>query len=107
MKKIVVAVVGNLSMLVRARCRWVVLDNRNWMHPFDDQGRPLYYKRIRQSIGGLVDDPFRSLSASSSAPVSPRTRRRSASPVADALRRNIKRKLVERDRSAIPAQKPA
>ncbi len=40
----------------------VVLDNRNWMHPFDDQGRRLDYKRIPQSIADLVDDPFRSLS---------------------------------------------
>jgi len=38
---------------------WFVLDNRNWMHPFDDRGRRVDYTRIPRSIDDLVDDPYR------------------------------------------------
>ena len=40
---------------------WVVLDNRSWMHPFDDQGRRRDYADIPKTVTDLVDDPFRSL----------------------------------------------
>ena len=39
----------------------MVLDNRSWMHPFDDQGRRRDYADIPKAVTDLVDDPFRSL----------------------------------------------
>jgi len=40
---------------------WVVLDNRGWMHPFDDTGKRRGYEAIPKTVGELIDDPFRSL----------------------------------------------
>jgi hypothetical protein len=40
---------------------WFVLDNRGLMHPFDDHGRRQHYGEIPKTIGGLIDDPYRSL----------------------------------------------
>jgi len=37
------------------------MDNRNWMHPFDDNGIRRHYNDIPKSITELIDDPFRSL----------------------------------------------
>ena len=37
-KDVLVVVVANLSM-VDPNSFWTVLDNRSWMHPFDDRGR--------------------------------------------------------------------
>lgn len=39
----------------------VVLDNRGWMHPFDENGRRRGYEAIPKSMADLVDDPYRSL----------------------------------------------
>ena len=59
-KDILVTVVANLSKLEKDAF-WVVLDNRSWMHPFDDQGRRRDYADIPKAVSDLVDDPFRSL----------------------------------------------
>ena len=59
-KDILVTVVANLSKLEKDAF-WVVLDNRSWMHPFDDQGRRRDYADIPKAVTDLVDDPFRSL----------------------------------------------
>jgi hypothetical protein len=59
-KNIVVTIVANLSEL-EPDAFWFVLDNRNWMHPFDDWGHRRGYKDIPKSVSDLVDDPFRSL----------------------------------------------
>jgi hypothetical protein len=107
-KNVLVTVVANLSM-VDHDTFWTVLDNRSWMHPFDDKGRRRDYKDIPRSVSELVDDPFRSLAgelrhAGGFA--------KDATPFseflwADFLRRRIKRKLVERDfdRALITAMK--
>jgi hypothetical protein len=97
-KEVIVTVVSNLSMLERDAF-WVVLDNRNWMHPFDDEGRRCAYEDIPKSLNKLVDDPFRSLAGE--------LRRvggfaKDTTPFseflwADFLRRRIKRKRVEKD----------
>ncbi len=91
-----VTVVAKLEKLDRDAF-WTVLDNRGWMHPFDDQGRRRPYNAIPKSIGELVDDPFRSLAGE--------LRRvggfaKDTTPFseflwADFLRRRIKRKAVE------------
>ncbi len=59
-KDVLTAVVADLSCL-DLEAFWVVLDHRGWMHPFDADGRRCAYDKIPQSIGDLVDDPFRSL----------------------------------------------
>jgi hypothetical protein len=97
-KNVLVTVVANLSKLEQDTF-WFVLDNRSWMHPFDDEGRRRGYKDIPKSVAELVDDPFRSLAGE--------LRRvggyaKDTTPFseflwADFLRRRIKRKAVERD----------
>jgi hypothetical protein len=58
--KIATTVVANLSRLDKDAF-WIFLDNRGWMHPFDDKGKRRGYDDLPRSIEGLVDDPFRSL----------------------------------------------
>ena len=53
-------VIANLSAL-DADAFWTVMDNRNWMHPFDHGRPPLPLPRHSKSVTELVDDPFRSL----------------------------------------------
>ena len=38
-----------------------MLDQRNWMHPFDAKGKRRPYEMIPRSIRDLKDDPYRSL----------------------------------------------
>lgn len=95
---VLVTVVANLSMVDRDTF-WTVLDNRSWMHPFDENGNRRGYKEIPKSVNDLVDDPFRSLAGE--------LRRlggfaKDTTPFseflwADFLRRRIKRKLIETD----------
>jgi hypothetical protein len=59
-RDVLVTVVANLRRLDRDSF-WFVLDNRGWMHPFDDQGRRRGYEDIPKAVKDLVDDPFRSL----------------------------------------------
>ena len=40
---------------------WFVMDNRDWTHPFDADGRRRSYDDLPKSVDKLVDDPFRSL----------------------------------------------
>jgi len=97
-KEVVVTVVFDLRAL-EPDAFWTVMDNRNWMHPYDDEGRRRHYRDIPKMVSGLVDDPFRSLAGE--------LRRaggfaKDVTPFseflwADFLRRRIKRKLVERD----------
>src|SRR5437870_2622965 len=59
-KDILVTVVANLSKL-EPDAFWFFMDNHNWMHPFDDKSRRRDHKDLPKSVGGLIDDPFRSL----------------------------------------------
>jgi hypothetical protein len=97
-KDVAVTVISNLSGLDRDAF-WTVMDNRNWMHPYDADGRRRHYDDIPKSVTGLIDDPFRSLSgelrraggfAKDTAPFSEFL-------WADFLRRRLKRKAVQRD----------
>src|SRR5580658_5674871 len=47
-KNVAVTVVSNLSKLDRDAF-WTVLDNRDWMHPFDAEGRRQHYREIPKS----------------------------------------------------------
>jgi hypothetical protein len=97
-EEIAVTVVANLSKL-DADAFWTVMDNRNWMHPFDAKGRRHGYQHIPKSVTGLVDDPFRSLAGElrRAGGYAKDTTPFSEFIWADFLRRRMKRKLVERD----------
>ncbi|HEV8467363.1 MAG TPA: ParB-like protein [Pseudolabrys sp.] len=97
-KKVMVTVIANLSMLENDAF-WFVLDNRNLMHPFDDEGRRRDHKGIPKSIEDLVDDPFRSLAGElrRAGGYAKDTTPFSEFLWADFLRRRIKRKLVDTD----------
>jgi hypothetical protein len=97
-KNVLVTVVANLRKLDHDAF-WFVLENRSWMHPFDDEGRRRGYKDIPKSIGELVDDPFRSLAGElrRAGGFAKDTTPFSEFLWADFLRRRIKRKAVDRD----------
>ncbi|WP_297299340.1 ParB-like protein [uncultured Methylovirgula sp.] len=97
-KDILVNVVADLRTLPQEGF-WVFLDNRGWMHPFDENGERKTYADIPKALTDLVDDPFRSLAGE--------LRRaggyaKDTTPFAeflwaDALRRRMKRKAVDAD----------
>jgi hypothetical protein len=97
-KDIAVTVVANLGKLDRDAF-WTVMDNHNWMHPFDDDGRRRHYNDIPKSVVDLVDDPFRSLAGElrRAGGFAKDTTPFSEFLWADFLRRRMKRKLVEAD----------
>jgi hypothetical protein len=96
--EVAVTVTANLSKLDRDEF-WVVLDNRNWMHPFDADGRRRHYDDIPKSVADLVDDPFRSLSGElrRAGGFAKDTTPFSEFLWADFLRRRLKRKILEDD----------
>jgi hypothetical protein len=97
-KNILTLVIADLSNL-DIDAFWFVMDNRGWLHPYDDRGRRLTHRELASSVKGLIDDPFRSLAGE--------LRRiggyaKETIPFteflwADFLRRRMKRKLVEHD----------
>jgi hypothetical protein len=95
-KDVLITVVANLHNL-DSDSFWFVLDNQNWMHPFDDNGRRRGYAEIPKSVRGLVDDPFRSLAGElrRAGGFAKDTTPFSEFLWADFLRRRIKRKAVE------------
>src|SRR5712691_9070973 len=97
-KSVLVTVVKDLLRLERDAF-WFVLDNHNWMHPFDEEGRRRRYEDIPRSVKDLVDDPFRSLAGE---PRRVGGFAKDTTPFseflgADFLRRRMKRKAVETD----------
>jgi hypothetical protein len=76
---------------------WVVLDNRGWMHPFDDTGKRRGYDAIPKTVAELIDDPYRSLAGAlrRSGGFAKDTTPFSEFLWADFLRRRIERKRVE------------
>jgi len=97
-KQVLVNVIATLAGL-SPDAFWFVLDNHDWMHPFDARGRRRGYGDIPKSVKDLVDDPFRSLAgelrraggfAKDTVPFSEFL-------WADFLRRRMKRRAVEAD----------
>ncbi len=98
LKEMYVTVVSDLSAL-DLDTFWFVLDQRNWMYPFDRTGVRRPHNEIPKSLRDLKDDPYRSLAGE--------LRRiggfaKDTTPYseflwADFLRRRIKVKLVEND----------
>ena len=97
-KELAVTVTANLSAL-EADEFWTVMDNRNWMHPFDVDGRRRHYDDIPKAVTDLVDDPFRSLAGElrRAGGFAKDTTPFSEFLWADFLRRRVKRKVVEND----------
>ncbi|MEW6633342.1 MAG: ParB-like protein [Pseudomonadota bacterium] len=59
-KQVLVTVISDLSSLDKDAFLFM-LDNRGWMHPFDQNGKRQDYDAIPKTIGELVDDPYRSM----------------------------------------------
>lgn len=97
-KNVFVTVTANLEKLDQDAF-WIVLDNRDWMHPFDAKGRRRSYNDIPKSVSDLADDPFRSLAGElrRAGGYSKETTPFSEFLWADFLRRHIKPKLVDDD----------
>jgi len=98
LQEMYVKVVADLSALDKETF-WFVLDQRNWMHPFDSKGVRRPYKFMPRNIQKLKDDPYRSLAGE--------LRRlggfaKDTTPFseflwADFLRKRIRTKLVKKD----------
>jgi hypothetical protein len=97
-RDVAVTVIANLSKLELAAF-WIVMDNRNWMHPFDASGQRRRHEDLPKSVTGLIDDPFRSLAGElrRAGGFAKDTTPYSEFLWADFLRRRVKRKLVESD----------
>jgi len=57
---VLVNVVADLGGLEKS-IFWTFMDNRNWLHPFDSEGKRHAYGRLPKTIDAMADDPFRSL----------------------------------------------
>jgi hypothetical protein len=97
-KKLLVTVVKDLSNL-EPDAFWFFMDNRSWMHPFDDNGVRRHYRDLPTSVNQMVDDPFRSLAGElrRAGGFAKDTTPFSEFLWSDFFRRRIKRKLVEKD----------
>jgi hypothetical protein len=97
-KEIATTVVADLRRLPR-EAFWVFLDNRGWLHPFDEHGRRRSYEDLPKRIPAMVDDPYRSLAGDvrKSGGCSKETTPFSEFLWADYLRRRLKRKLLVDD----------
>jgi hypothetical protein len=42
---------------------WIVMDHRQWVHPYDARGRRQVFSDIPKTLTALTDDPYRSLAA--------------------------------------------
>src|ERR1700727_2089101 len=97
-KSVLTLVIADLRKLETAAF-WFVMDNRRWLHPYDERGRRRSHTDLPSSVKDLRDDPFRTLAGE--------LRRlggfaKETIPFteflwADFLRRRIKRKLVEKN----------
>ncbi len=59
-KAVLATVIEDLSRMEH-EAFFVMLDNRGWMHPFDEHGKRQPYEAIPKTIAELKDDPYRSL----------------------------------------------
>jgi hypothetical protein len=95
-KEVAVTVISNLSKLNQDSF-WFVMDNRDWTHPFDADGRRQPYSDLPKSVDKLIDDPFRSLAGElrRAGGFAKDTTPFSEFLWADFLRRRMKRKTVK------------
>ena len=97
-KEVAVTVMADLRRLPRDAF-WIYLDNRGWLHPFDQRGRRRSYEDIPRRIWDLTDDPYRSLAGElrRSGGFAKDTTPFSEFLWADFLRRRMKLKLLDDD----------
>ena len=100
LKKLYVFVVADLSALDDDTF-WFVLDQKDWMHPFDATGaRAEAARAIPKSVERMEDDPFRSLwrancAAWGAMPRTPRPSANSSGPISCA--RGSRKRLLEKE----------
>jgi hypothetical protein len=96
--EVAIMVSSDLSELDRDAF-WTVMDNRNWMHPYDAEGVRRPYRDIPKSVSDLIDDPFRSLAGElrRAGGFAKDTTPFSEFLWADFLRRRLKRKVLDHD----------
>ena len=94
---VLTTVVSDLSRLDK-QAFWTFLDNRGWMHAFDDEGVRRGYDDIPAAVADLVNDPYRSLAGAlrQAGGYAKDTTPFSEFLWADFLRRRIGRTTVER-----------
>ncbi|MER2249373.1 ParB-like protein [Methylorubrum podarium] len=100
-KDVVVTIVADLHKLDKDAF-WTVADHKAWVHPYDAAGVRVGFDDIPKAIADLADDPFRSLAGElrRAGGFAKDTTPFSEFLWADYLRRNLKRKAVERDFTA-------
>ncbi len=59
-EEVLVQIVATLDHLGKRRFL-TFMDNRNWLHPYDGEGRRRPYDDVPRSVAKLIDDPYRSL----------------------------------------------
>jgi hypothetical protein len=59
-EQVLVSVVTTLSHLPKKRF-FAFMDSRNWLHPYDSEGRVCKWGDLPRHVGKLPDDPYRSL----------------------------------------------
>lgn len=60
-KVLLVSITTDMSNIPRNDF-WIILESQGWAHPFDTFGRLRSYDDMPETLDGLQDDPFRSLS---------------------------------------------
>jgi hypothetical protein len=97
-REIAITVVADLARLDKDEF-WSYLDNRSWLHPYDDRGRRRPHTALPRTVDGLVDDPYRSLAGElrRAGGFAKDTTPFSEFLWADYLRRRVKRERVERN----------
>jgi hypothetical protein len=97
-EEVLVQTIANLSLL-DADAFWSVMDARDWVHPYDEDGRRRGFKDIPKSIEAMVDDPFRSLAGELRrvGGFAKETQPFAEFLWADHMRRRMKRSLVEKE----------
>jgi hypothetical protein len=97
-KEVLVTVVADLGALHRESF-WFILDCRDWMHPFDAEGRRRSHEDLPKSIVDLIDDPYRSLAGAlrRAGGFAKDTTPFSEFLWADFLRRRVRKKAIEQD----------
>src|SRR6185312_6476992 len=95
---ILVTLIGDLSMVERDAF-WGVMDNKRWVYPYDAKGERRHFKDLPKSIRELKDDPYRSLAGElrRAGGFAKDTTPFSEFLWADFLRRQVPRKLIEKD----------
>jgi hypothetical protein len=97
-KSVLTLVIADLRKLETAAF-WFVMDNRGWLHPYDERGRRCSHTDLPCSVKDLRDDPFRTLAGElrRAGGFAKETIPFTEFLWADFLRRRMKRKLVEKN----------